>query len=211
MQTPEENSLLPVPQYKGTMTVLQQLDYMTALVNNIMNTPLPTNWQAWFESLDAEWQKLIALHVDLMDRGMEYKEFTENLRENPYTQYQEKIGKAFVYAPFDFTKIENLTYLYLCKSNLSHLPAEIGQLKNLTDLDLQNNQLSHLPTEIGQLGNLIKLFLHCNQLSHLPAEIGQLENLRYLYLGGNQFSEQEKIRIRKLLPNCNVDFEELPF
>ncbi|EMN88221.1 hypothetical protein LEP1GSC108_0044 [Leptospira weilii str. UI 13098] len=43
-------------------------------------------------------------------------------------------------------------------------------------------------------------------MTTLPAEIGQLQNLQELNLSDNPLSLKEKERIRKLLPNCKIDF-----
>ncbi|EMJ53340.1 leucine rich repeat protein [Leptospira interrogans serovar Valbuzzi str. Duyster] len=55
--------------------------------------------------------------------------------------------------------------------------------------------------------NLQVLNLVDNQLTALPQEIGQLQNLQELNLRNNQFSIEEKERIRKLLPKCQIYFE----
>ncbi|MGE8712175.1 leucine-rich repeat domain-containing protein, partial [Leptospira interrogans] len=69
------------------------------------------------------------------------------------------------------------------------------------------NQLTILPNEIGQLKNLQVLELNNNQLTTLSKEIGQLKNLKRLELDNNQLSSEEKERIRKLLPKCQIYFE----
>nr|WP_232617349.1 leucine-rich repeat domain-containing protein [Leptospira interrogans] len=46
-----------------------------------------------------------------------------------------------------------------------------------------------------------------NQLKILPKEIGQLKNLQTLYLNNNQLAIEEKERIRKLFPKCQIYFE----
>ncbi|MGE8712328.1 leucine-rich repeat domain-containing protein, partial [Leptospira interrogans] len=63
-----------------------------------------------------------------------------------------------------------------------------------------------LPKEIGQLKNLYNLGLGTNQLTTLPKEIGQLKKLQWLLLSVNPILPQEKERIRKLLPNCEIRF-----
>ncbi|QCO35747.1 leucine-rich repeat domain-containing protein [Leptospira interrogans] len=97
--------------------------------------------------------------------------------------------------------------LILREQKLKTVPNEIEQLKNLQWLDLDFNQLTTLPKEIGQLKNLLTLYLGYNQLTTLPKEIEQLKNLQTLDLNNNQLSIEEKERIRKLLPKCQIYFE----
>ncbi|EJP06052.1 leucine-rich repeat domain-containing protein [Leptospira interrogans] len=97
--------------------------------------------------------------------------------------------------------------LILSEQKLTTLPKEIEQLKNLQTLFLSNNQLTILPQEIGKLKNLLWLSLVYNQLTTLPNEIEQLKNLQTLNLWNNQFSSQEKEKIRKLLPKCQIYFK----
>ena len=75
-------------------------------------------------------------------------------------------------------------------NTLNKLPAEIGELKNLTDLDLGS------------------IFTHetTNQLKELPDEIRQLKKLKSLYLIGNPIPKVEITKIKRLLPNCKIDF-----
>ncbi|WP_000302622.1 leucine-rich repeat domain-containing protein, partial [Leptospira interrogans] len=59
-----------------------------------------------------------------------------------------------------------------------------------------------------QLQNLQELCLDENQLTTFPKEIRQLKNLQELHLYLNPLSSKEKKRIRRLLPKCEIHFEE---
>ncbi|EMK23721.1 leucine-rich repeat domain-containing protein [Leptospira kirschneri] len=96
-------------------------------------------------------------------------------------------------------KVEPKTYMDLTEAIQNPLDVRV--------LNLWNNQLTTLPKEIGQLKNLQRLELNNNQLTTLSKGIGQLKNLKKLYLNNNQLSSEEKERIRKLLPKCQIYFE----
>ncbi|WP_339715840.1 leucine-rich repeat domain-containing protein [uncultured Kriegella sp.] len=108
--------------------------------------------------------------------------------------------------PSGIGKLQKLQGLYLENNQLANLPNEIGNLSELRELRLYQNQLKVIPAEIGQLKELRELWLSNNELKSLPSEIGKLENLQQLDLIGNPISENEKDRIRKLLPHCEIDF-----
>ncbi|EJF06712.1 Leucine Rich Repeat (LRR)-containing protein,Caspase domain-containing protein [Thiovulum sp. ES] len=72
--------------------------------------------------------------------------------------------------------------------------------------DTKNRKITYLPKELGNLTNLQKLDLSRNELKELPSSIGNLTNLQTLSLGSNHFSETEKSKIRRLLPNTEIEF-----
>ncbi|TAF66900.1 MAG: leucine-rich repeat domain-containing protein [Cytophagales bacterium] len=118
--------------------------------------------------------------------------------------------------PVEIGQLKNLTVLRLSGNQLSRLPVEIGQLKNLTVSTLNNNPLSseQINQTLWLLPNIERLFLGDLGLNQLPEAVFQLSKLKELYLTNydedkknpNTFSEEEKTKIKKLLPNCYVQF-----
>ncbi len=112
------------------------------------------------------------------------------------------------------SNISNLVFLetlIITKSNLKNLPKEIGTLKRLRKLTIAwGRSLVEVPPEIGNLTNLEELDLFRNNLTNLPKEISNLKKLKLLKLGENNFSDFERNKIVKALPNCKIYFDYLP-
>ena len=108
--------------------------------------------------------------------------------------------------PDSIENLTNLKELDLRYNQLTTLPDSIGNLTNLKRLYLPGNQLTTLPDSIGNLTNLKELDLRYNQLTSLPDNIGNLTNLEELDLSKNPISDEEKVRIKKLLPNTDIYF-----
>ena len=102
--------------------------------------------------------------------------------------------------------LPNLERLYVEANNLSSLPAEIGNFKKIRIIDLSGNDINSLPPEIGKLSSLRAFFLESNKLNVLPNEVRYLTNLLELDIGYNEFLPEEKQKIKKLLPNCEIKF-----
>lgn len=86
------------------------------------------------------------------------------------------------------------------------ISSNISRLVNLRKLSLSDNQFSQLPPEIGSLGNLEILNLNYNNFQELPNVITRLKNLKWLdiTIKDGLISEEEKTKIRKLLPRTRV-------
>ena len=55
------------------------------------------------------------------------------------------------------------------------------------------------------LTNLNSLILSRNQITDLSPLAG-LTNLKQLYLSDNQFADDQRVMLKKALPNCKIDF-----
>lgn len=116
------------------------------------------------------------------------------------------LGNKFTSFPVVITKLKTLDEISLSSNELTYVTPEIGKLSNLRILIINFNKIEELPKEIGNLRELLYLEIGNNQLTTLPEEIKNLTKLQELHIDGNKLSEDEKVRIRKLLPNCVVHF-----
>lgn len=77
----------------------------------------------------------------------------------------------------------------------------------LEDVELGDCLISRLPPTIRKLKSLEFLDLRNNKLTDVPDEMSQLISLKVLRVGGNPLTPIVLERIRKLLPNTRIDFE----
>lgn len=116
------------------------------------------------------------------------------------------LGNELTSFPEVLTQLNSLQEVSLSSNRLTKVSPKIGALKNLRILILNFNSIQELPKEISELKNLLYLELGRNKITKLPEEIKFLVNLQELHLEGNPFSDAEKLRTKKLLPNCIVYF-----
>jgi Leucine-rich repeat (LRR) protein len=127
-------------------------------------------------------------------------------------------------------KLTGLEHLYL--ENVSKVPENLEQLTQLKELVLRlrmtNKEdieslfasikavpslnmlqvygIKSVPSNIGEVTGLTTLNLRGNFLKTLPEEIKGLGKLKLLDLQINSFPDEEKARIKKLLPNTEIKF-----
>ncbi|MBL7817505.1 MAG: hypothetical protein JNL70_21040 [Saprospiraceae bacterium] len=77
---------------------------------------------------------------------------------------------------------------------------------NITAIDLTNQKLDKFPEVLYKNTQLKIIILRYNQLTMIDNELKNLSNLSVLNLKGNSISEIEQNRIKKLLPNCKIEF-----
>ena len=94
----------------------------------------------------------------------------------------------------------------LQRNNLKTLPAEINILKDLEYLGLSYCHFESLPLYIEKLTKLSYLDLTGNKLKSFPDDIGDLKKLKRLNLKENPIPKTEQEKIKKLLPDCQIEF-----
>jgi len=102
--------------------------------------------------------------------------------------------------------LKNCTTLDLWKIKIPTLPVEIAKLKKVEDLTLYENSLTEFPIIVCEMESLIYLEIANNNLTKVPDDITKLKELKSLTLTENNFSDEEKERIRRLMPDCEVRF-----
>lgn len=127
----------------------------------------------------------------------------------------------------------NLEKLKLEDNQLQALPESVAGLKQLTDLDLSFNAFSIFPKALQGCSALRRLDLSYNPLIALPKDfgycfpelrwlnlngtalralpesMGELSNLRKCYLKGAPLGEEERQKLRRLLPKTKLRFVDL--
>jgi len=116
------------------------------------------------------------------------------------------LGNEFTSFPLVLGRLTTLDEISLSSNKLKSVGKETRYLKNLRILIINNNQLRELPKEIGELANLLYLEIGNNKLRKLPEEIKYLTNLQELHIERNALNENEKLRIKRLLPNYVIHF-----
>lgn len=95
-------------------------------------------------------------------------------------------------------------YIINFRDNVSSIPEEVGRFKKLNTLSLFNNKLNQLPASIGSMAGLDSLFVDQNPISTLEPAIGTLKNLKKLGIAHTSVTDDEVIKIKSLLPNCQI-------
>lgn len=108
--------------------------------------------------------------------------------------------------PHQIINLKKLEKIQLNVNAIRAIPIELADLKSLKSLDLTDNSNLSDIENIIRLENLESLGLNGCYLTRLPTNIGQLKKLKSLGLAGNNIDEQEKARIKKALPDCEIYF-----
>lgn len=106
----------------------------------------------------------------------------------------------------ELQEYKNLEHLGLSDNILHEIPTQLVALTKIKQLNLSFNKISAFSVEKGQWPSLKELDLSYNPIKKLPENIQYLKHLKSLELRGNEISENERQRLRKLLPNTEILF-----
>ncbi|MCH2045269.1 MAG: leucine-rich repeat domain-containing protein [Saprospiraceae bacterium] len=105
----------------------------------------------------------------------------------------------------ELSQLKKLDLSATKKLDKNTLALIVSKMESLEELNLANNGLREIPQNLDCLTQLKQLILNRNKLSILPDSIQNLEGLKVLWLYNNLISEEEKQRIRKLLPTTHFN------
>jgi Leucine-rich repeat (LRR) protein len=95
-------------------------------------------------------------------------------------------------------------YIINFRNFLSTIPEQVGTFKKLNTLSLFNNKLNRLPASVGSMASLDSFFVDQNPIATLEPAIANLKNLKKLGITRTSITEEEVIKIKSLLPNCQI-------
>lgn len=75
-------------------------------------------------------------YLELYPSGLSHRQAEERIAFRPLIEWADKNNIATDKLPREITRLQNLTYLYLGKSQLTTLPESISKLTTLTELYL---------------------------------------------------------------------------
>jgi len=71
---------------------------------------------------------------------------------------------------------------------------------------LDNNQIKEVPPQLANLKKIQILMINSNMLTTLPIEIKQMQSLKSVQLRENPISDEEKEKIKNMLPKVKLFF-----
>ena len=109
--------------------------------------------------------------------------------------------------PEEVCQLQNLNTLSLYKNRLTKIPECIGNMPNLFYITLDHNQITELPSNLANLKQSDDVFLSLgnNKITKLPESFNGV-NYWLINLEGNPISEEEKGRIKREIPDTEIDF-----
>ena len=169
------------------------------------------------------------LTIDELDTCKIYHSLSEALKSTEKVYVLELSKEKLKTFPNEILNLKNLQKLDLYKNKLDSIPDNIKNLSSLQYLNIGKNNLTTFPNGITKLENLKSLILNQNNITSIPDNVDELYNLEYLDMWSNNleyisenikfltqlkeldlrviiFNNDEKERIKSLLPGAKVYF-----
>lgn len=134
-------------------------------------------------------------------------------------------------------KLKNLEELEIERNDIKEIPSEISQLTKLKRLSIGINPIKTIPTSLSELNNLEQLGLvslsdfnwtetfniiskikslrrigfPSSGLTKMPDGFEKLTQIKTFWINGNAFDSDEQERLKKLLPNSELEFNSILF
>lgn len=160
--------------------------------------------------------KIAGIKTDLSQLdSLEYFDFSSNeashlpeqVKNIPNLKWLSLDDNNFKDLSFVDARLHKLEKLYLYSNRIKRLSPELHFLPNLKELLIFDNQIDSIPDCISYLKNLEKLEIWDNPIKYISSEIRNLRRLRKMHMDDDYLTPQDKLNLKKWLPNCTITFQ----
>lgn len=184
------------------MCNLKELPSQISNFKNLQTISLYDNQIKEFPDVLFSFKRLTNLNLD----NNSLTRLPNNINELKHLRFLSIVENNLVSIPEEIFKLKYIEELYLDNNSITSLPENIDKLEFLHMLTLEGNKLTSLPDSICNLTELTDLYLINNKIEKFPDNIGNLKKLELLQLCGNVIPDKEKERLKRELPNCEIDY-----
>lgn len=142
---------------------------------------------------------------DFSSNGTSY--LPEEVKNIPNLKWLSLNDNKFKDLTFIDSRLHKLETLYLYTNQIKNISSQIHFLPNLKELLIFDNQIDSIPDYISYLRNLEKLEIWDNPIKYISPEIKKLTKLREMRIDDDYLTQQDKLNLKKWLPNCTINFQ----
>lgn len=104
-------------------------------------------------------------------------------------------------------KLPVLEDINLSMNDFYDFPTGVEKLVRLKKLRLENNKLSRVSDVVFKMQSLEYIYLFHNNIFKIDLKLPVATKLKGVFLDSNPINEAELMRLRKLVPNCDISME----